>query len=61
MIRTLPGGAAQKQATLETRELSSSAKAAKKKTGGLVALNALFDNQLVFMALGAIEHMSGRD
>ena len=61
MIRTLPGGAAQKQATLVTRELSSSAKAAKKKTGGLAALNALFDNQLVFMALGAIEHMSGRD
>lgn len=61
MIKTLPGGAAQKQATLETRELSSSAKATKKKTGGLVALNALFDNQLVFMVLGAIEHMSGRD
>lgn len=61
MIRTLPGGTVQKQATLETRELSSSAKAAKKKTRGLVALNALFDNQLVYMAMGATEHMSGRD
>lgn len=64
MIRTLLGeGTSQKQATLDKRELSSSAKAPEKELEALLqgALNALIDNQLVFIAMGAFEHMSGRD